>query len=128
MENASKAILIAGSILIAILLITLGIRVFNAAADPSDSVESTMTAAQKALFNSKFTAYTGTRKTLAQVKALADVVIAHNATDKDHQVTFCGKSSAVDISNAAASFPVGSYTISISGYDSDGLVKAISIS
>lgn len=57
MENASKALIIAGAILLAILIIALGIYVFNMAkgatnTDQLDSVE-------KQTFNSTFTQYEG---------------------------------------------------------------------
>ena len=80
MENASKALLIAASILIVILLIAFSVSIFNSTSGTKESVESTLTATEKATHNNKFTAYFGQVKSAAQAKALANVVISHNAT------------------------------------------------
>ena len=55
MENASKALIIAGAILLSILLISLGIMIFNTAQDTTKN--SGMNQAQVASFNNKFTKY-----------------------------------------------------------------------
>lgn len=86
MENATKALLIAGSILIAILLIAMGVRVFNSTKGTTDSVQTTMNTTEIATFNSKFTQYAGSGKSAAQVKALANIIIANNATNTAHKV------------------------------------------
>lgn len=86
MENASKALLIAGSVLIVILLIAVGVRIYSSTQGVTESTEGTMTATQKAQFNSKFTQYIGT-KTEAQTRALINTVISSNATNASHDVT-----------------------------------------
>lgn len=127
MENASKALLIAGSILIAILLIAMGVRVFNSTKGTSDQLEGTMQTTEVATFNNKFTVYFGSNKSAAQVKALANVVIANNAANPLHQVSLGGEKSAAAITNAVANLS-GSFTVSIpptGGYDANGYVIAI---
>lgn len=90
MENASKALLIAASILIVIILIAFGMQTLNSTKGTQDSVKTTMDATAKASFNNKFTAYFG-NKSVAQAKALVDVIIANNATnDNKVNVTICG--------------------------------------
>lgn len=126
MENASKALLIAGSVLIVILLIAVGVRIFNSTQGTTDQVEETMVTTEMAQFNSKFTSYTGSNKSAAQVKALANVVIANNATNVSHQVSLGGKTEAEDITSAVANLS-GSYKISITQYE-EGYVKAITFS
>lgn len=80
MENASKALIIAGAILLAILLISLGILIFNQAS--SVVSDSGMTEAQKSTFNSKFQKYeSSTGITGAQVKSLVNDVLANNSDD-----------------------------------------------
>lgn len=76
MENASKALIIAGAILLAILLISLGIMIFNQAQDTVNN--SGMSQAELQAFNNKFLKYEGTR-TGSEVKALVNEVIASNA-------------------------------------------------
>lgn len=115
MENATKALLIAGSVLIAILLIAMGVRVFNSTKGTTDQVEGTMNATEIATFNSKFTQYVGSGKSAAQVKSLANIIIANNATNTAHKVklkvlTAAETDDAATITNNVASLSA-SYTI-----------------
>ena len=84
MENASKALIIAGAILIAILLISVGIIVMNNTNKPIDAAaeESKSQAAQ--IFNSKFESYVGTNKSASEVKSLINAVASN--TDKNHGI------------------------------------------
>ena len=59
MENASKALLIAAAVLIVVLLIAFGMRIFNQSATKSD-VSGTASAMEVAQFNAQFTQYEGT--------------------------------------------------------------------
>ncbi len=76
MENASKALIIAGAILLAILLISLGILIFNQAQDTVNN--SGMSQAEKTAFNNKFLKYEGTQKG-SVAKSLANEVLASNS-------------------------------------------------
>ena len=76
MENASKALIIAGAILLSILLISLGIMIYNQAQDTVNN--SGMSQAELQAFNNKFLKYEGTR-TGSEVKALINEVIVSNA-------------------------------------------------
>ena len=73
MENASKALIIAGSILIAIIIISLGIMVFR---NMSGSVEkeANLDKQQMAAFNSKISPYLGESVSGSQVNALMQLV------------------------------------------------------
>lgn len=78
MENASKALIIAGAILLAILIISLGIVIYNQAAgvvntDQLNSVEISS-------FNKQFTQYEGNNKRGAEVNALLDTIQSNNVT------------------------------------------------
>lgn len=89
MENASKALIIAGAILISILLISVGILVMNSTSNVQGEMASQMDAAQKQSFNSQFNNYNGTNKTASDVRALYNTVISSNAThDESTTVTF----------------------------------------
>ena len=127
MENASKSLLIAGSVLIVILLIAVGVRIFSSTQGTTESVATTMNATEIATFNSKFTAYAGSNKSAAQVKGLANVVIAHNATNNQKTVKFAGKTTANDITTYVANLS-GTYTISVQDTNNDGLIDNILIS
>ena len=76
MENASKALIIAGAILLAILLISLGIMIFNQAQDTVTN--SGMSEADVTTFNNKFLKYEGNIKG-TMVKAMIQEVLATNS-------------------------------------------------
>ena len=59
MENASKALIIAGAILLAILIISLGILIYNQAAGIVNS--NSMSDVEITQFNAQFTQYQGTQ-------------------------------------------------------------------
>ena len=80
MENASKALIIAGAILLAILLISLGIMIFNQAQDTVTN--SGMTEAELTAFNNKFLKYEGKQKG-TMVKSMMQDVMANNANASD---------------------------------------------
>lgn len=77
MENASKALIIAGAILLAILLISLGIMIFNQAQDTVNN--SGMSQAEISAFNNKFLKYEGSNQKGSVVKSMINEVIASNA-------------------------------------------------
>ena len=80
MENASKALIIAGAILLSILLIGLGMFVYQNASGAMDGVN--MDAEKIDAYNSKFVQYEGT-KSGTQVKALYNLVKSHNNANID---------------------------------------------
>ena len=88
MENASKALLIAGSVLIAILLIAIGVRVLNSTQGTTDATESTMQTTATTMFNNKFITYTGRNKGFVDVSSIQQIIIANNATTPGHKVDF----------------------------------------
>ena len=81
MENATKALLIAAAILIAILVISLGLVAYNMAAQQMQSAD--FSEAEMAEFNGKFQAYEGSNKTANDVNAMLNTVLTHNS--KEHQ-------------------------------------------
>ena len=101
MENASKALIIAGSILVAVLVIAFGIRIYKDSSGSGDQLKTTVTIAEMAQFNGKFSGYAGSNKSPAKAKALADLVIAHNA-NSSRKISLNGKTSSNDIMTEAA--------------------------
>ena len=85
MENASKALIIAGAILISILLISVGIIVMNAINDPVSQAGDASASQAIEIFNSKFTAYTGDIKGTT-LRSVISTINASNGSDADHQV------------------------------------------
>lgn len=137
MENASKALIIAGAILLSILLISLGIMIFNQA---QDSVQNSgMSKANVQTFNNTFLKYEGT-KSGTDVKSLIQEVISSNAQDtadntgRKITIKFSGSLSGKavknqEISSTAGIQSAGKFTVTIpdKGYDNAGYIKEIDI-
>ena len=81
MENASKALIIAGAILISILLISVGIIIMNAINNPIQQGKNAADSQAIEMFNAKFTNFEGKEQSADMVKALCSAVITSNATD-----------------------------------------------
>lgn len=80
MENASKALLFAAGILIAIILISVAVYIVSMSNDATEQVGGTISDMELQSFNSKFTTYEGIR-TGSQIKALIEAVNSSNATN-----------------------------------------------
>jgi hypothetical protein len=121
MENASKALIIAGAILLSILLISLGIMVFRQASGVLDS--GAMDEVEVTTFNSKFEQYFGDNVRGANVKALMTAVNNNNASQADasKQIKFTGKTKDSDIQTGKT------YKVSATEYTTGGLISKISI-
>ena len=75
MENASKALIMAGAILIAIMIISLGILVFSRMSSSAKNAAN-MDEHEITNFNSKLTPYIGQNVNGSQVNALIQLVIS----------------------------------------------------
>ena len=100
MENASKALIIAGAILISILLISVGIMVMNSTDEVTGGMQQQMDSTAIQTFNSQFSNYIGTQSA-SVARSLCSTVIANNATSS-HQVTVNGKATSAEISAESA--------------------------
>ncbi len=78
MENASKALIIAGAILVSILIISLGIVIYQKAAATAGKAD--LSGPEASAQNSKFEAYFGNNKTSAEVKQLLSTIRTNNIT------------------------------------------------
>lgn len=88
MENASKALIIAGSILVSIVIISLGVMIVSNVTGLVQS-SSDMSGEEVRTFNSPFIAYEGTQKG-SNARTLYNLVRSHNNThtdDKSLQIT-----------------------------------------
>ena len=86
MENATKALLIAGSVLIVILLIAVGLRIFNSTQGTVESAQTTMSSTSATMFNSQFIMHSGKNKSKSEVKEVVNKVIANNSSSS-HKIT-----------------------------------------
>ena len=128
MENASKALIIAGAILLAILLISLGIMVFTQAQETVN--DTSLSQAEVTSFNSNYLKYEG-KQSGTMVKSLFSDVIANNAKESnpDIAVTFSSGSltSATSGISTSSIDTTKQYTV-VLGYGSDGRVNSVTIS
>ena len=131
MENASKALIIAGAILLAILIISLGIMIYNQASGVVNN--NAMNEVDISTFNNKFTQYEGTNVRGAQVKALVQQVVTNNISNSE-DASRKVKINKADVTSAS-SVKIGNneistgktYTVTTST-GSTGLVNDITIS
>ena len=88
MENATKALMIAAAILVAILVISLGIGIFNSASEQAEGAGD-LSEYEVQTFNDKFTKYNGTNVSGSDVNAMLKTVFNHNQVQEDEttQVT-----------------------------------------
>lgn len=78
MENASKALLIAGAILICILLIAIGMYIYNSAQETITTAASQMDQQSKNMYNATVSKYVGDSKSGSQVKQMIDAINTQN--------------------------------------------------
>ena len=135
MENASKALIIAGAILLAILIISLGILIYNQAAGIANG--NAMSEVEITQFNTQFTQYEG-KQSGTTVRSLLQKVISSNLNQdsNDRKVTvdlsgtqIVGKDTTAVPSNqitTGTNYTV-SFTYGSSGSANAGLITKISI-
>lgn len=82
MENATKALLIAAAVLIAVLIISLGVIVYNKASEAVTGAGD-LSEYQTQQFNEKFTKYQSENATGADVNAMLTTVFNHNNSQPD---------------------------------------------
>lgn len=107
MENATKALLIAAAVLIAILIISFSLIIYNMAAETVGNVN--LSEAEMTQFNSKFTAYEGKSVSGAQVNALLTTVLTHNQQEAKN-----GTNRTVTVTVNTPAITVGASSDSIS--------------
>lgn len=137
MENASKALIIAGAILIAIVLITIGVVILGQGQEVAQNAN--MSETEISTFNSKFTQFEGTNVRGSLVKQLYKTVLTNNMAEKSTGrlvgITIDSTShDGVDtMANNASTLPTNTgktgvnYTVKCSYNSSTGLVNSISI-
>jgi hypothetical protein len=86
MENASKALLIAGAILLCILIIAIGMFIYNSAQSTINDSMTSMSTQEIDAFNAQFTSYEG-KQTGSQIKALMGRLIGNADTYRDESAS-----------------------------------------
>lgn len=139
MENASKALIMAGAVLLALLIISLGVMIYNnyskTVAENSDLSDQEITS-----LNSKILPYIGENISGSKVNALITVVYAMNRNFEGDKIVMNwtdedGKSGGI---NAQGNYLSGNnntkkvktgkyYKVEIDSYSSAGLINKITI-
>lgn len=88
MENASKALIIAGAILISILLIAISMYVYTSAQGTVTQAGAQMTAQEKDMYNSKINSYVGNSKAGIDAKSAIDSIISSNNANMEDSGKF----------------------------------------
>ena len=120
MENASKALIIAGANLLSILIISLGIIVFQNAKGATDT--SSVDGLAVDTFNSKFIQYTGNKVKGANVNALLEAIVSNNLTnteDKSKQIEISLDNTIVTADGANKNWNKASSTVAADGKATD---------
>ena len=138
MENATKALMIAGAVLIAILIIGVGMLIYNSAQGSIEGATSKISQQQLELFNNEFVQYEGKRSG-SQVKAMMSSIINNNnqygetgdnVPEKVIQVTGGGKTNATsstDLTSIRASIIAGKqYNVKLENNE-QGYVHTVTI-
>lgn len=123
MENASKALIMAGAILIAILLISAGLIILNSTKGVTEQGGRAAKTLEVETFNSQFTKYCGDRVLGSKVKDLENFVNSFNKANGTN-ITVSKDSSITNI------IPNQYYKVTIptTGYDDKGYVTSITVS
>ena len=131
MENASKALIIAGAILLAILIISLGIMIYNQASGVVDS--NAMDEVAVTSFNEKFRQYEGQNIRGANIKALINSIAQNNLSNqgdesKQVELVFDGTSKGKITSSSGISVQTGkSYTVTCDTDGESGYINKVTV-
>ncbi len=136
MENATKALLIAAAVLVAILIISLGLVVYNMAAETVNSQNLSQQEVQAQ--NEKFARYDGTNKRGSEVNAMLKTVLQSNmdlsATNKSAGLVNVKSEGSADISLTTGATSITKradtskmYDIEVQYDSKSGLVNTINV-
>ena len=138
MENASKALIIAGAILIAIILIGLGVSIISGMQGAIDSGTETADTYAVQNFNSQFTVYEGENMRATQARQLISTINTSNGQngfstppsaaeiDKTDKYVYLDSSNN-GITSSSSIDSSETYTITIEGYSPSGYINKIKI-
>lgn len=113
-------------ILVIILLLGMGITVFNSSADVITESESSITSIEKETFNSKFYVYEGTNLSSSSVKNLLSMIILEEYNDNYIDIVFNGKTytDAYEVRNKI--YSTSKYSVEFEE-NSSGIIDSVTI-
>lgn len=128
MENATKALLIAAAILVAILIISLALVVYNMASETVNGIN--LSQAEITQFNDQFQKYEGTSVSGSQVNAMLKTVFNHNLAESNtaKKVSVSGDATLAADATSCPSVDTGNrYSVTCVINSSTGLVSSITV-
>lgn len=127
MENASKALIIAGAVLLAILLISMAIMILNQGVGLFNNNDATTEMAVTS-FNQKFEQYLGDNVRGANVNSLLNAIKTNNMStdDTSRQISITG-ACGTDASAYTKAATGSTYKVTVTKYTSGGLIQTIDI-
>ena len=118
MDNASKALIMAGAILIAVMLISLGVLLYNRAADVANDATDTIGNIGAQVFNEQFTQFCGPTVSASTVKTLINKV--NSTTGSNHPVTLRTGSKYISNLRSVETGTGISYLVEATNFDNNG--------
>ena len=130
MENASKALIVAGTILLAILLISISILTLNATAGMREEAGRAADNVEVQSFNEQFTSYEGGMINASLVKSLLLFVRASNAHYGFQDGAPSGTDKYVEVEGIASSnmlYANKTYHVYVTKYNDNGYISTIKV-
>lgn len=127
MENATKALIIAAAILIAIVLISLGVYVLSIGQESISNVD--MSSQEVTTFNAQFESYEGQNVLGSKVNALLSAVLQNNRTEgtAGRQVSVNGDIKIEGTTQDGSASTGTSYSVTMNYDNTTGLITSITI-
>jgi hypothetical protein len=128
MDNASKALVMAGAILIAVMLISLGVLLFNQGQNTAQQAGHLMDSTAIAAYNRQYTIYEGNKRTAADAITLIGLV---KANAKNSQIVYDYGQVSLDTDGKTETSDINqqkNYTITVTEYSSvNGAVTKVKV-
>ncbi len=125
MDNASKALILAGAVLIAVLIVSLGVYLLNLNTPVVDTTVTQIDLKAVQSYNYRYTKYEGFDKSSSEVIALINAVDQHNRNTTETDIY--GEITLTGVNSRSSVQPTQKYDIIITGYDSRGVIDSIDI-
>lgn len=130
MENATKALMIAGAVLLAIAIISVGMAIYNSGKDTIDQGMRGLDQATISAFNSDYEGYEGTQKG-SKIKSLITAVINNNIANKEDNpekvITLNNYTESADLTSYRTTIKTGQEYIVTLDYAKSGLINNITV-
>ena len=130
MENASKALIIAGTVLIVLILASISIHVIQTTEGAREQANRNVDSLEVQSFNERFTAYQGTMINASQIKSLLLLIKSNNSHYGHDDTTPIGTDKYIHvqgINSLSNLYPNKTYKVEVTGYNTNGYIQEIKI-